>query len=1057
MASKYHIWYSGVVIMEFSDAAQWLWIEGEESPLNFWLRARRVFHCPLEIQRATLLLSADSRYELFLNGAWLGVGPIRAYPWAYSYDQYDITSWLQRGGENALAVRVVHWGDFSFQYVRGRGGLLCELILTLADGSEQRVSSDSSWRVSPDPAFTRATMRIAPQFGFEEHYDACQAEGDWTMPGFVDERWQAAKAIGPVGTGPWQHLTPRPIPFLTRDDVFPTRVLAAELAQPLPGYCWSFNLRHRINPSPCGINTEEVGTQGRALLTEIITSEPCLIKIHETADYTSHMYSCRGQSERTRSFALQAGRNLFVCGGSVEWPSFIIETEVALAFDASRILANDTTDAASSAWAYIGPIDERTTLPEVLAASNPTALPAATRHPLAASENLAPDIFLLTTTQRFRLPTNGFCDPTIDRPQPRERVPGTQTPLIDQPSALLHDTDSFSTVYPQPGGDIHLVIDFEQQAVGYLQLELDAPEGTVIDANMFEGIDDSGIFWTHLVRNSLRYVCRAGRQTFRSSVRRGFRYVSLTIRGASGPLKIYNVRLLLSTYPVERRGRFTCNEIALTRIWEVAAYTAQLCMEDTYTDCPTYEQTFYVGDARNSALVNAVAFGAYDLTERCLRLVAQSLSPQIDAFKKVRQRNVPALTTDHVVSGWFNVIPMWTFLWIWNIWEHYLITGDQDTLTTLYPHVQECLRRCAGFLTERNLLDIPDVSNLVDWTPMDMPRDGEITANNVLLVECLRRAALMAETIAGFTTDSARANQLHSAAENYRADAQRVRDAVNNFCWSEERGAYVDTVRDELAYERYAARMREREIEPETRERYYDRERVSEPTNTLVLLCDCAPAARAERIMPLVLAAQEEDFVNVEPNWKPGWTREKLVPVGSPWFLFFTMETMIARGEVATAINTIRKHWGYMLAKGATTFWEMFRYWTDEHWSRSLCHGWAASPAYILSSQVLGVLPTAPGYARIRVAPHICGLRWASGSVPTPHGDVSVRWSLQGGIWRVEVSLPAGIPGEMVFTERVEQPQHVTDARGEVMMNEGKWIVRLPPGSRAEYQALITS
>jgi hypothetical protein len=68
---------------------------------------------------------------------------------------------------------------------------------------------------------------------------------------------------------------------------------------------------------------------------------------------------------------------------------------------------------------------------------------------------------------------------------------------------------------------------------------------------------------------------------------------------------------------VEARDSFHCSDETLNKIWEVGAYTVRLCMLDTYVDCPAYKQVYWVGDARNSALVNAVAFGAHDLTERC--------------------------------------------------------------------------------------------------------------------------------------------------------------------------------------------------------------------------------------------------------------------------------------------------------------------------------------------------------------------------------------------------------------------------------------------------------
>lgn len=39
-------------------------------------------------------------------------------------------------------------------------------------------------------------------------------------------------------------------------------------------------------------------------------------------------------------------------------------------------------------------------------------------------------------------------------------------------------------------------------------------------------------------------------------------------------------------------------------------------MQDTFTDCPLYEQTHWAGDARNEALIAFGVFGAHDLARR---------------------------------------------------------------------------------------------------------------------------------------------------------------------------------------------------------------------------------------------------------------------------------------------------------------------------------------------------------------------------------------------------------------------------------------------------------
>ncbi len=1043
--------------MNFSAHAHWIWNNAEASPRNFWLRLRRAFHCPTQIKRASLLITADSRYELYINAHDLGNGPIRSFPWSYSYDDYDVTSWLRSGEENVLAARVVHWGDYTFQSIRARAGFLCELVLELSDGQVERIGSDESWLISPDPAFVRNTPRISIQLPFEEQYDARSAEDGWTAPGYSTSSWQQAVSIGSVGISPWQELVPRTIPFLTRDVVTPIKVLALEIARLSPGYRWSFDVRHRVKNPATGLHAETHGTRGCAFATEILVPHACRVILTSTNnhDYQWTSMTCNGRPV-AEALELQEGRNLFVIKGT-DWPAVYLQTPQELTFDATRIVP-DVVSETDAVWAYLGPFDERDdTYQRITSASDITQLPIVRAQIIPASENLE-DVFLQTRSQHYLLPENGFCDPGIAHPQPRTHLTRPLTPLAEQSANFLHQNTDYTLLYPQQEGDVHLIVDFGREVCGFPVLELDAPEGTIVDANFFEGIDESGIFWTDGLRNSFRYVCRAGYQIFRSHQRRGFRYASLTFRfpaNTDAPIKLYNVRCLLNTYPVEQRGSFSCSDALLTNIWEVAAYTVRLCMEDTYVDCPAYEQVFWVGDARNSALVNAVAFGANELTDRCLRLVAQSLSHNLDSIKPPQLQKRAHLTTDHVGSGWFSEIPMWTFLWIWNVWEHYLITADRVALAELYPAVRECLERCLRFLSPRGLLNVPDVWNLVDWSAMDLTRDGEVTSSNALLVESLRRAALMAEALVATgsaSTTSLDVASLQHEVLHYREAAARISTAINTYCWSEERGAYVDTVRDEQAYIYHQALAVEYGLHLDEREQFLARMRISEHTNTLVLLCNCASEERVERILPLVEAAKYGKFIGSSPDQAVNFPPDEIVPVGSPWFLFFTLEALLKRHEVATVITLICEQWGRMLAQGATTFWETFPNLHATHWSRSLCHGWSAAPAYFLSTQVLGVQLAAPGYSRVRIAPYIGDLNWAKGIVPTLHGDIYISWSRQGETLEIALDIPTNVVAELLIEEITGQLEYIGGVQGEIVQQQGQWRVIFPHGGFARYR-----
>jgi alpha-L-rhamnosidase len=54
-------------------------------------------------------------------------------------------------------------------------------------------------------------------------------------------------------------------------------------------------------------------------------------------------------------------------------------------------------------------------------------------------------------------------------------------------------------------------------------------------------------------------------------------------------------------------------------------------------------------------------------------------------------------------------------------------------------------------------------------------------------------------------------------------------------------------------------------------------------------------------------------------------------------------------------------------------------------------HGWSCTPTRDMIFYTLGVTPAEPGYATARIAPRLGRLRWARGTVPTPHGLIAVE------------------------------------------------------------------
>ncbi|RKY04102.1 alpha-L-rhamnosidase, partial [Candidatus Poribacteria bacterium] len=516
-------------------------------------------------------------------------------------------------------------------------------------------------------------------------------------------------------------------------------------------------------------------------------------------------------------------------------------------------------------------------------------------------------------------------------------------PTVENPDALLTPSPEWTVIHPSPEGDVRLLLDFGRELLAYIELEVDAPEGTAIDFNLFEGIQEGEILLTHGLNNSFRYTCRAGRQRYRTFVKRGFRYAFVVFRNLKEPVKVRYIAARLSTYPTPERGEFVCDDERLNRIWRVGAYTLRLCMDDTYLDCPAYEQTHWVGDARNEALINWAAFGDPRITAHCLLQTADSLKRS-------------PLPESHVPSGWPNILTAWSLLWIRSIREYWQFTGDKGFIERIYPALRTTCDNFLGYLNEEGLLEI-EAWNMLDWAPMDTPGRGVVTHQNMLLVRALREAAELAELL-GRGDDAGR----------WREKAEEIKNAINEHLWSEEKGAFVDCIREDGS------------LSPV----------VSQQTNTMALLCGCVDGERAERVRKLVL----------DPP-------EGVVTAGSPFFMFFLFEVLAEEGLIDEMLRLTRERWGFMLDKGATTFWETFPGWAGKRWTRSWCHAWSSAPTYFLSTEVLGVYPEEPGFEVVRIAPKPGDLTWCRGRFPTVKGDISVEWRRpEGGGFELRVDVP---------------------------------------------------
>ncbi len=115
--------------------------------------------------------------------------------------------------------------------------------------------------------------------------------------------------------------------------------------------------------------------------------------------------------------------------------------------------------------------------------------------------------------------------------------------------------------------------------------------------------------------------------------------------------------------------------------------------------------------------------------------------------------------------------------------------------------------------------------------------------------------------------------------------------------------------------------------------------------------------------------------------------------------LFYVLEFLDQHEKSETIFRLIAKKWGPMVEAGDKTLWEHFPEFGNPRFpTRSRCHPFGA---YILKYYVkylLGIEARAPGLSRLRFRPRPpSGMTFCEGTIPTPRGNVRVRWTKRGG------------------------------------------------------------
>ena len=106
--------------------------------------------------------------------------------------------------------------------------------------------------------------------------------------------------------------------------------------------------------------------------------------------------------------------------------------------------------------------------------------------------------------------------------------------------------------------------------------------------------------------------------------------------------------------------------------------------------------------------------------------------------------------------------------------------------------------------------------------------------------------------------------------------------------------------------------------------------------------------------------------------------------------------------------TTVWERWDSMLPDGTINAGEMTSF---NHYALGAVADW-------IYQVVGGIRPATPGYAKVRIEPVPGpGITWAKTSYESVHGTIRASWRVDADEFALDVSLPEGLPAEVVLPD----------------------------------------
>lgn len=501
-----------------------------------------------------------------------------------------------------------------------------------------------------------------------------------------------------------------------------------------------------------------------------------------------------------------------------------------------------------------------------------------------------------------------------------------EAPAADVTSQLDSPPQIVSTLQPNTvsrAGNGTYIFDMGQNMVGWAQLKVKGDAGTRVRLRFAEVLNPDGTIYTENLRAADAtdtYILRGGDQETYSPTFtfHGFRYVEVTGYPGVPTLDAIQGQVVSSVSGPPTATLVTSSDL-VNRMWQIGLWGQRGNFLSIPTDCPQRDERLgWMGDAGVFWRTGTYNFNVAAFSQKFIQDIVDAQT-KAGAFTNVSPNSLPFPENEPEGSwAWDESMvgaPGWGDAGVivpWTTWMQY---GDRAVIEKNWNAMQ----RWMGFIQSRN----PDFirknglgPNYADWLAPDGNTDKNLLATAYW--------SLIANMM----------SQMAHAVGN-ETDARRYDDLVGN-------------IRD--AFQKAFLK---------------DDGTVGTGTQTsyvVALYTRMAPATREPRMVDKLV----KDIESRDWHLSTGF-------LGTP-FLLFTLADH-GRSDVAyrLLLNDTYPSWGYMLSKGATTWWERWNGDTGDPAMNSYNHYAFGSVVAWVYRYAAGIdtAPSGPGFRHIVIHPHL--------------------------------------------------------------------------------------